>query len=589
MNKTIQHPVFIAIIVALGGFLLGFDGVVNGGAVPFYKSTFGIADSPILIGISSSIIILGGIMGNFSIGFLSERMGRKPILLMTSVLFMVGAAGTALSPNIGVFIIAKLIAGLGVGWAILVAPMYIAEIAPPKHRGWLVTFNQLNIVLGVSVAMFSNYFILGAIQDPNLNWRWMLGVGFFPAVAYFGLLFLVPESPRWLIQHGRVDEGKHILGKIIGEEQAMQEYAKIQENLSNSDQEEKATLKELFSRQMRYVLLIGFGLGIFQQLSGINAVLYYAPMVFANAGTGMDAAFLMAIAVGLTLTVATIISMFLIDRLGRKPLLVIGTSIIIVAFGLVTYGFNQGTYRLDEKKVQKITGEVYQSAVISAAQTQFPDNLLTQSLRVNIKDINDAKISNAGKLMGALDMSAEPMGKAKRDAKELRETLQKMQDITYRSEMIFFNTIKEELFKRYEPAQQGYIRTLYSESYKSLILNESINIDITIVLLGILGFIAGFSISLGPVMWAMFSEIFPNKMRARAIAVVGVANGLTSFAVATIFPIQLEYLGSASTYLIFGVCMVACLFFVIRYIPETKGKSLEELENELIREKRPRL
>lgn len=583
MNKTIQHPVFIAIIVALGGFLLGFDGVVNGGAVPFYKSTFGIANSPMLIGLSSSIIILGGIMGNFSIGFLSERLGRKPILLMTSILFMIGAAGTALAPNIGLFIVAKLIAGLGVGWAILVAPMYIAEIAPPKHRGWLVTFNQLNIVLGVSIAMFSNYFILNAIQDPNLNWRWMLGMGFFPAVLYFFLLFLVPESPRWLIQKGRVEEGKGLLGKIIGEQQANEEYTKIQQSLSNSNQEEKASLKELFARRMRYVLLIGFGLGIFQQLSGINAVLYYAPMVFANAGTGMDAAFLMAIAVGLTLTIATVISMFLIDRLGRKPLLIIGTSIIIVAFGLVTYGFNQGTYKLNEQKIQKITGQVYEAAVVSAAQIQFPDNLLVQNSQVETKDLNDAKLYNQGKLVATVAMNTEPMGRAKRDVKELRETLQRLQDITHNNEITFFNTIKKELFKRYESSQQKYIQTLYSESYKSMILNEAISINVTIVLLGILGFIAGFSISLGPVMWAMFSEIFPNKMRAMAIAVVGVANGLTSFAVATVFPIQLEYLGSATTYMIFGVCMILCLLFVIKYIPETKGKSLEEIENELIR------
>jgi len=583
MNKTIQHPVFIAIIVALGGFLLGFDGVVNGGAVPFYKSTFGIADRPMLIGLSSSIIILGGIMGNFSIGFLSERLGRKPILLMTSILFMAGAAGTALAPNIGLFIVAKLIAGLGVGWAILVAPMYIAEIAPPKNRGWLVTFNQLNIVLGVSIAMFSNYYILNAIQDPSLNWRWMLGVGFFPAVLYFILLFLVPESPRWLIQKGRKEEGKTLLAKIIGTQQAEEEYAKIQQNLANADQEEKASLKELFSRKMRFVLIIGFGLAIFQQLSGINAVLYYAPMVFANAGTGLDAAFLMAIAVGLTLTIATVISMFLIDRLGRKPLLIIGTSIIIVAFGLVTYAFDQGSYRLDKAKIQKITSQIYEAAVVSAAQVQFPDNLLVQNSEVDVRNVNDAKLYNEGKLVATVDMSTEPLGRAKRDVKELRETLQRVEGVTHKSEITFFNTIKEELFKRYEPHQQKYIQTLYSESYKSLILNEAININITTVLLGILGFIAGFSISLGPVMWTMFSEIFPNKMRAMAIAIVGVANGLTSFAVATVFPIQLEYLGSANTYLIFGLCMVLCLLFVLKYIPETKGKSLEELENELIK------
>ncbi len=530
MKNTFLYPVFIAIIVALGGFLLGFDGVVNGGAVPFYRVTFGISDTPLLIGLSSSAIILGGIFGNLSVGLLIDRFGRKPALILTSILFMVGAAGTAVSPNIVLFIVAKFIAGLGVGIAILVAPTYIAEIAPPKQRGWLVTFNQLNIVLGLSVAMLTNYFILKNVLDTDINWRWMLGIGFFPAAAYFLLLFLVPESPRWLLQKGRDEEALKILTRVGGPEIAQQEYQKIKESLKSSEGKKKIRLSEIFSRPMRLVLVIGFGLAFFQQASGINAVLYYAPMIFESAGNKMDAAFLMAIVIGIVFTVATVISMFLIDRLGRKPLLIIGSIIMATSLLIVSFTFRNATYTLDEAGIENVCGSI------------------------------------------------------EGDSDLLRGVLMDVQDKTYDREIKFFKAIQSGLIDAADPEDVEEIKSTYSESYKQPILKASISINGTWVLLGILGFIAGFSISLGPVMWAMFSEIFPNRLRARAISIVGAANALTSFTVATVFPIELEYIGSANTYMIFGSFVIFGLFFVIKWVPETKGKSLETLEAELIKQ-----
>ncbi len=330
----------VALIVALGGFLLGFDGVVNSGAIPFYTVAFGIADKPFVVGLSAGAIILGAIIGNLSAGVLSDALGRKPSLFITAVLFMAGALGTALATSIALFIAAKVVAGLGVGIAILIAPVYIAEIAPPNLRGKLVTFNQLNIVIGLSVAYFSNYYILQLIDNPDMNWRWMLGVGFFPALLYAALLFYIPESPRWLLAKGRTQQAKRVLERAGGIVHAQKELASIQGNLqaekSLQASQGRATLAQVFSKKMKFVLLIGFALAFFQQTSGINAILYYAPMIFEAAGGTRDAAFMQAIIVGLVFTVMTVVSMALIDRLGRKPLLVIGTSVMAAFLVLVS-------------------------------------------------------------------------------------------------------------------------------------------------------------------------------------------------------------------------------------------------------------
>ena len=573
MNKLPIYPVFVATIVALGGFLLGFDGVVNGGAVPFYRVSFGISDSPLLIGLSSSAIILGAIFGNFTVGYIIDKIGCKPSLILTSILFMVGAGGTAIAPSIIPFIICKFTAGLGVGIAILVAPMIIAEVAPPKQRGWLVSFNQLNIVIGLSTAMLSNYFILQTITDPNLNWRWMLGVGFFPAALYFFLLFLIPESPRWLIMKGRDEEGLNVLVKAGGEKHAREEFDKIKANLSNQNTEQKSGLKELFSTKMRFVLFLGLGLAVLQQLSGINAVLYYAPMIFESAGTGLDAAFLMAIVVGAAFTVSTIISMFLIDRMGRRPLLLIGSAIMTVSFLVVSFAFTQASYKLDNTAIQGIE-----------------NNLLKQYENEEITSVNDLDSSENEELNVISVGQKEPQNVANKsevDTKMLDQSLiqvlREVENQNFTEETKFFNALKVSLVNKYSHNKESFIKAKFSESYKSMILNSAISINIYMVLLGIVGFIVGFSVSLGPVMWAMFSEIFPNYIRAKAISFVGAANAFTSFLVATIFPIELEYMGSANTYLIYGVFMALCFLFVYRYIPETKEKSLEDLELELIR------
>ena len=521
MKSNKLFSVIISLIVALGGFLLGFDSAVISGATPFYKVSFGLDTGSWLIGFSVGSIILGAIFGNIIAGSLADRFGRKKILIFTALLFAYCAAGTALSHNVIFFISARIVGGIGVGMAILIAPMYIAEIAPRKLRGTLVTFNQLNIVLGISIAYFSNYFLQQSISDPDLKWRWMLGVGLIPALLYFIFLFFVPRSPRWLMQKGKDEEAMTVLEKINGKEQAKIEFKEIRESLNKDINSEKAGFKEVFSKKMKTVLIIGLGIAFFQQITGINAIFYYAPMIFEMAGGGKDAAFMQAIIIGLTNVVMTIVAMFLIDRLGRNPLLIIGSIGITVSLFITGFSFGNAKYTINDAGLENIKSEINS---------------------------------------GIHSQNAIPV----------TDELSKFKDKVYTTEVAFFDEIKAGI------GQENY------NLYKELILKHSITIRSIWVLIGLIMYVASFAISLGPVMWALLSEIFPNKLRGLAISIVGFWNSIVSFSVASVFPMELEFLGSSTTFYLFAGFGFLTLLFVLKYIPETKGKSLEEIETFLV-------
>ncbi|TVR42727.1 MAG: MFS transporter [Bacteroidia bacterium] len=520
MNQKL-YTVFISLIVALGGFLLGFDSAVISGATPFYRGTFGLDSGSMLIGFSVSSLILGAIGGNIIAGRMADRFGRRNILKLTAVLFTLSAIITALAFNIGIFLFARILGGLGVGMAILVAPMYIAEIAPKNLRGRLVTFNQLNIVLGISIAYFSNYYFQQTIADPDLKWRVMLGVEAVPALIYLILLFLVPRSPRWLMQKGRNEEALSVLAKINGKARSLIVYKEIEASLHEEINKDKARWADVFSRRMKTVLIIGFGIAFFQQITGINAIFYYAPMIFEMAGGGKDAAFLQAAILGVTNVVMTIVAMLLIDKFGRKPLLYMGAAGICISMLIVSFSFLNAKYTIDEQSMEKLMAEV-------------------QEMQADTYHLNNIS------------------------------TLSELQDQAFESEVAFFSLVKEKV------GQDTY------NNFKEIILKHSISIHSIWVLIGLLMFVASFAISLGPVMWALLSEIFPNKLRGLAISIMGFWNSIVSFSVATVFPVQLEYLGSAGTYLIYAIFGLLTFIFVWRFVPETKGKSLEELEEELI-------
>jgi SP family arabinose:H+ symporter-like MFS transporter len=564
------YIISISLTAAIGGFLLGFDGAVISGAIPFYKSVFGLNDGSFLLGFSVSCIIWGSIIGNLAAGPLSDRIGRKNSLIIAAVLFSATGLLCAFAPNIEIFIAGRIIGGLGVGIAILVAPVYIAEIAPAKKRGWLVSFNQLLIVIGLSVAYFSNYFILKIVADPLMNWRWMLGVEIMPAVVYFTTLLFIPESPRWLIMHGKDGRAKDILLKVNEQKEAYREYDQIKDNIVS---EKRAGLslqfKQLFTKNMAPVLTIGFGLGVLQQFSGINAILYYAPMVFESAGGERSAAFMQAIILGLVFVIMTIVSMFLIDRLGRKPLLYIGVG--IMALSLTTTGivFRNADYSVNKSQIVTASESVYKNELWNIVRYKHPELLNFDSCYLSGSNVI---FLLKGSVINATALSDKKIIEATNRKNAFVANVSLIQNKVYKNEVSFLTAIKG-CFKG---------AGLNSELYKSYLFKSGIKINSTLVLISILGFIAGFSISLGPVMWALLSEIFPNKIRGFAISVVGAANALASFLVATFFPIQLAKFGSSNTYFIYAGFMFFCLWFTWKYVIETKGKSLEEIEKELI-------
>src|SRR5882672_8661274 len=307
----------IASTVALGGFLVGFDAAVISGAVPFVRAYFGLGGSAgsLKLGWAVSCLGWGAMAGNLAAGSLSDRFGRRSLLLMTAVLFLASSLTAAFSTRFAVFVAARICGGLAVGAAILTAPVYIAEIAPARSRGSLVSLNQLMIVIGISISFFSNYFLLSLGAD---NWRWMLGVDAVPAATYILLLLLVPESPRWLLSKGRKEAALAVLAGGHGSATAHRELELIQANLSTKSR--YFGVRELLTGRLRRVMIFGFGIAFFQQATGINAIFYYLPTIFAQSGGGLSTSFAQSVFVGLVNVGMTFVAIWLIDRLGRKPL-----------------------------------------------------------------------------------------------------------------------------------------------------------------------------------------------------------------------------------------------------------------------------
>ena len=509
-----------ALIVALGGFLMGFDASVISGVVGFIETEFSL--SSLELGWAVASLTLTATLAMLVAGPLSDAIGRRAVLYGAAVLYAVSAIGSALAPSFLLLVIARMIGGLGVGASLIIAPMYIAELSPPALRGRMVSFNQLNIVIGISVAFFTNYLILQlgdsqaawaqSLMFGPYNWRWMLGLETLPAILYFFALFAVPESPRWLVMKGRSEEGLAIMVRASGEKIANNELANVQASLQTEKAKEKAPILALLAPSLRLVLLIGVVIAILQQIVGINAVFFYAPMIFEQSGIGTDASFMQAIFVGLTNLVFTLVAIALIDRLGRKPLLIIGLAGITVAMAMLAYGFSSATYTL-------------------TAETSLPAALSVEQLS------------------GLLN-------------------------VTFESDIDFKSAIEQAL-----GAESAML-------YQSDLIAGAIRMNPTLILTGILGFVAAFAVSVGPVMWVLFSELFPNRVRGLAISVVGLINSGVSFLVQLVFPWELDNLGSSMTFLIYGVFAAMGLVFVIMVLPETKGKSLEELEAKLASGKR---
>jgi MFS family permease len=498
---------------------MGFDASVISGVVKFIEPEFNL--TKIQLGWAVASLSLTATFAMITAGPLSDKFGRKVILKIAAALFFVSAIASAFAPNFLMLVIARMLGGLGVGAALIIAPMYIAEIGPAKYRGRMVSLNQLNIVLGISVAFFTNYLILQAADSDTQwvqslgfaqwNWRWMLGIEAIPALLYFVCLAIVPESPRWLMMKGRGQEASVILTRALGEQDAEQEIQNINDNINLEQNKTKGAFIDLLKPSMRLVMIVGISIAILQQITGINAVFFYAPMIFEQTGLGTDASFMQAILVGITNVVFTLIAIALIDKIGRKSLLVAGVSGIIVCMFSLAYQFNAATYTLTAQAISNLPADI---------------NL---------------------------------------------QALQPIVGATFSSDLAFKSAISDLL---------GATQVM---QFESTLVSAAIQMNGTMILISILGFVACFAVSLGPVMWVLFSELFPNRIRGIAISFVGLINSGISFLVQLVFPWELANLGATMTFAIYGGFAFIGLMIILKFLPETKGKSLEELEAILVK------
>jgi len=326
----------ISIVAALGGLLFGFDTAVISGVVPFIEKQFALSGTE--IGWVVSSLILGCIVGVLLAGAPADKYGRKKILSAAALLFVVSAIGTAAANSIFVFVIFRVFGGFAVGIASMVSPMYIAEIAPAKQRGQLVSLNQLTVVIGILLAFFSNYLL---VNTGDNNWRWMLCVMALPAALFFIALFFVPESPRWLAVKGKTQQAMQILEKINGKETALREMEIISNSLKNKSDE---SFKAVFEPALRMPLIIGIGLAFFQQITGINTIMYYAPLIFEKSGLSIDSAIYQTILIGVINLVFSLVAIYFVDKAGRKPMLVVGSLLMTISLLILSISF---TYNLN--------------------------------------------------------------------------------------------------------------------------------------------------------------------------------------------------------------------------------------------------
>ena len=425
-------------VAALGGLLFGFDTAVINGAIVFLKAQFAL--SQVQVEIAASSLLAGCVLGASLAGFLSDRFGRRRVLIAAAGLFLLSSVGAALPRTLVEFVAARFAGGLAIGVASVMSPLYIAEISPARLRGRLVTLNQLAIVSGILLAYLINW------QLSNLgaeSWRWMFAVAALPSLVFLLNLLVVPESPRWLVKQGRMEEALAVLGRLLEPAAARAEAAEIRDAIAL----EEGPVTELFGSALRRPLTIAVGLAVLSQVTGINTILYYGSLIFTeHGGQSAGAALGANVIIGAVNLAGTIVALFTIDRLGRKPLLITGTAVMAVALAGLAAAF---------------------------------------------------------------------------------------------------------YFQASDPA----------------------------LLLGlILVYVAAFAISLGPGAWLLMSELFPTKVRGRAAGIATIALWLACLAVTFTFLTLVSLAGPAGAFCLYASLCVVTVVFVWRFAPETKGRTLEQIE-----------
>ena len=534
-----------ALAVSFGGFIFGFDASVISGVIQFIGQDFRLSNWQ--IGFLVGVPTLGGIIAALTAAPLSDNIGRKKVLIIIASLYWVSALFSTFAPSYEALVLARFLGGLGFA-SLGIAPIYVTEISPKRLRGRLVSFNQLNIVVGFSAAYFCNFLLVRAInadvgwaQSLNIEsniWRWMLGIELLPATLYLLLLFRVPETPRWLMLKNRQAEAISVIQSLSSSPHSNEQHqggAFEACEIDILEHDECSPLRErvqkLFSKRYRLVLMLGLLLGVAQQTTGINAIYFYAPSIFAEAGAGQNAAFAQAVWIGIINIIFTLIAMSLIDRIGRKPLLIIGLSGIITSMCLCSFAFNQASYSLSPADAKAVAAQHYELS--------------------DEEKLSDAEFE--------IDDS---------DAIILFNELLQLTKTTYTNDVAF---------------NQAIVETLGLEKASELkqpLSQKAIQLNAMLVLVGILTFVASFAMSLGPVMWVLLPEIFPNELRGVGMAITGLANSLTSFFVQLTFLWAINYVGVAFTFGVYAALSVLALLAIYRYLPETRGKALEDMSEQ---------
>ena len=432
-----------SLVVALGGFLFGFDTAVISGAERAIQAYWdlGVFEH----GLTVSIALIGTVIGSLLGSIPSDRIGRKKTLFLVAALYLLSSLGTAFATDWYLFLAFRFLGGLGVGVSSVTAPIYISEISPANSRGRLVALFQLNVVLGILISYLSNYIIGQGGED---SWRWMLGVQAIPSLIFYILIRFVPESPRWLILHkGKMEEARQVL-KRINPLNYEQELASIQQ--SQHKPEGSKTEVKLLSAKYKLPITLAVLFAVFNQVSGINAIIYYAPRIFEMAGLGAHTSLLSTVGIGLVNFTFTLLAIAFIDKIGRRTLMLIGSVGLILSLGMVSSTFYTGNF-------------------------------------------------------------------------------------------------------------SGFAITFYLMIY-----------------------IAFFAFSQGAVIWVFISEIFPNEVRAKGQTLGSFTHWVMAAVIAFSFPYFAEKLGGGTTFLFFSTMMVLQLIFVWRLMPETKGKSLEQIETKMV-------
>jgi sugar porter (SP) family MFS transporter len=336
--KSRPTLILSAVVAALGGFLFGFDTAVISGTTHWLENFFQLSKATLGFTVASAII--GTVAGSLIVGKPADLIGRRNVLFILALLYLLSALGSAMANNWTMFLIYRFLGGIAVGGTSVVAPMYIAEITPARLRGRMVAVVQVNIVTGMLIAYLSNYFI-ASMELGQVEWRWMFGVESIPAFLFFVLLFFIPLSPRWLIANGRESQAALVLEKCGTDNGSVED--EIAEIRSSLDMDTDHRKEWFFSAKFKKPILLAMAIAVFNQLSGINAVLYYAPHIFKMAGAGSNSALLQSVAIGGTFVVFTVLALTIIDRYGRKKLMIIGSlgyiiSLAVTAWAFYTYG-----------------------------------------------------------------------------------------------------------------------------------------------------------------------------------------------------------------------------------------------------------